>query len=160
MRIVNLGVARISMAAVVASLLIVAPSCSSSSSDSTGQQGEAGAQTDPSAVTWCAAYQIINCSCQQCHQSPPLNGAPIPLLTYADTQVPFPEVPTKKVWEEMLIVIRARSMPYTGDPAVMPPVKPLTDEQQSTLLTWLQQGAHDEGGQDCPQSCTWPKAGN
>ena len=28
-------------------------------------------------------------------------------------------------------------MPYMGDPTVTPPVKPLTDEQFKTLLTWL-----------------------
>ena len=154
MRSVKVKFGRVLLAVTVLSSLGAASSCSSASSDASSQQGEAGSQTDSDAVTWCAAYKVINCSCQQCHQSPPLNGAPMPLLTYTDTQVPFPQVPTKKVWEEMLIVIRERSMPYL-DPMVTPPVKPLTDAQQNTLLTWLEQGAHDEGGQDCPQTCDW-----
>jgi hypothetical protein len=52
-------------------------------------------------------------------------------------------------------VIASRFMPYMGDPTVMPPVKPLTDEQQTTMLTWLDQGALDTGGLDCPMTCDW-----
>jgi hypothetical protein len=63
----------------------------------------------------------------------------------------------KRVWQEMQIVIADRSMPYTGDMTIMPPVQPLTDEQQNTLLTWLAEGAHDEGGQACPMTCDWSK---
>ncbi|MEO8902798.1 MAG: hypothetical protein ABI627_14840 [Polyangiaceae bacterium] len=109
-------------------------------------------------MTWCEAYKIINCSCQQCHQNPPLNGAPIPLMTYADTQAPFP-APTseEKVWQNMQSVVRLRFMPYTADATVMPPVKPLTEAQYDTLLAWLAQGAHAEGGRDCPQTCDWAK---
>jgi hypothetical protein len=59
------------------------------------------------------------------------------------------------VWQEMQKVITSRFMPYTGDPTVMPPVKPLTDEQQTTMLTWLAQGALDTGGQDCAKTCDW-----
>ena len=85
-----------------------------------------------------------------------MNGAPIPLLTYTDTQAPFPDKSSdKKVWQEMQFDVASGAMPYTGDKALMPPVMPLTDDQKTTLLTWLQQGAHDEGGQDCPQTCDW-----
>ncbi len=52
-------------------------------------------------------------------------------------------------------VIASRFMPYMGDPTVKPPVKPLTDEQQATMLSWLAQGALDTGGQDCPMTCDW-----
>jgi hypothetical protein len=125
--------------------------------DAAGAGGASGA-TGSELVPWCAAYKIINCVCQQCHQNPPLNGAPLPLVTYADTQGPYLNPATKKtVWQEMQTVIGSRFMPYTGptDPPVMPPVKPLTDEQQTTMLTWLAQGALDTGGTDCPQTCDW-----
>ncbi|MEO7034279.1 MAG: hypothetical protein ABI548_10320 [Polyangiaceae bacterium] len=129
-----------------------------SSVEPSATDGDAGAgASGADAVTWCAAYQIINCVCQQCHQDPPLHGAPIPLLTYADTQVPVTEASTKKVWEEMQTVIRDYSMPYTGDKTIMPLVQPLNDEQYDTMLTWLNEGAHDKGGQDCPQTCDWSK---
>ena len=131
--------------------------CSSNAEHSASGAGAGAGASSADTVTWCAAYQIINCVCQQCHQDPPLHGASVPLLTYADTQVPFPEAPTRKVWEEMQTVIRDHSMPYTGDKTIMPLVQPLTDEQYDTMLTWLNEGAHDEGGQACPQTCAWSK---
>ena len=79
-------------------------------------------------------------------------------MTYADTQAPFPNATsTGTVWQEMQVVIGNRFMPYTGDNTVMPPVQPLTDEQQATILAWLAQGATDEGGQTCTMTCDWSK---
>jgi hypothetical protein len=46
-------------------------------------------------------------------------------------------------------------MPETGNPSVTPAVKPLTEAQRSTLLDWAAQGAHDEGGRNCPMTCDW-----
>jgi hypothetical protein len=126
---------------------------------SDAEAGAAGAAgSGPALVPWCAAYEVINCVCQQCHQNPPLNHAPLSLVTYDDTQVQYKGSAVKKaVWQEMQIVLTNHYMPYMGDPTVMPPVKPLTVEQQSTMLTWLAQGAHDQGGQDCPMTCDWSK---
>jgi hypothetical protein len=121
-----------------------------------GAAGAAGSR--PALVPWCAAYEVINCVCQQCHQNPPLNHAPLPLVTYDDTQGQYKGSAVKKtVWQEMQVVLKSRFMPFVGDSTVMPPVKPLSDEQQATMLTWLAQGAHDEGGQDCPMTCDWSK---
>ena len=119
------------------------------------EAGAAGAMmTSP--VQWCDAYKVINCVCQQCHQNPPLNGAPIPLLTYEDTQAPFPfATSTKLVWNKMQTDVTGRIMPYMGDPNIKPTVQPLTDEQFDTLTTWLDEGAHDEGGTACTATCDW-----
>ena len=134
-----------------AAAIAVCVACSSSKSD-----GTSGGDGGPELVTWCDAYKIINCVCQQCHQMPPLHGAPIPLMTYADTQAPFPNATSPStVWQEMKTVIASRFMPFTGDSTVMPPVQPLTDEQQATMLAWLSQGATDLGGQSCPMTCDW-----
>lgn len=128
-----------------------------------GEAGEAGAGGAPVVtppVTWCAAYQVITCVCQQCHQNPPVNHAPFPLLTYADTQVPYPYATSKKkLWQEMQTAVTSGYMPYMGieDPPVAPPVQPLSDERKTTLLTWFAEGAHDEGGQECPMTCDWTK---
>ena len=117
-----------------------------------GASGASGTQLVP----WCAAYKIINCVCQQCHQDPPINGAPLKLISYEDTQGQYMGSAVKKtVWQEMQKVITSRFMPYMGNPSVMPPVKPLSDEQQTTMLTWLAQGALDTGGTDCPKTCDW-----
>ena len=127
-----------------------------------GQTSEAGASDGGAGaaasgpVQWCDAYKVINCVCQQCHQDPPLHGAPIPLMTFEDTQAPFPVASSKeKVWQEMQQVVGNGFMPYTADTTIQPAVKPLDPEQKSTLLTWLAEGAHAEGGTDCPQACDW-----
>ena len=114
--------------------------------------GEAGASNEP--VAWCEAYKVINCVCQQCHQRPTVHGAAMPLMTYEDTQAPFPQ-PTSKtlVWQAMQRAVSTRTMPFTGDSSVMPPVEPLSDEQRNTLLTWLAQGALAPRGTVCPMTC-------
>jgi len=126
--------------------------------------GEAGAAEGGAAgassglVPWCDAYKIINCVCQQCHQNPTLNGAAMPLMTYEDTQQPYPAATASSfVWQKMQTAVSSRFMPETGNPAVVPPVKPLTEAERATLLGWLAQGAHDEGGRACPKACDWSK---
>ena len=151
----------------VAALVALYAGCASSDVNTNRQGGplppipEAGlheASLSDVPVPWCAAYQIINCVCQQCHQNPPLNGAPIPLMTYADTQAPFPLATSKNhVWQTMQNVVSTRFMPYMGDKTVMPVVLPLDDDDYDTLLSWLAQGAVDLGGQDCPMTCDWSK---
>ena len=127
-----------------------------SNAGAAGAGAAAGAQGSP--VPWCDAYKIINCVCQQCHRDPTLNGAAMPLMTYEDTQAPFP-LPTSStlVWEKMQVAVKSRVMPETGNSSVVPAVKPLTDAQQNTLLNWLAQGALDEGGSNCPMTCDWSK---
>jgi hypothetical protein len=34
---------------------------------------------------------------------------------------------------------------------LMPPVEPLTADEKTTLLGWLEQGAKPVGGTDCPK---------
>jgi hypothetical protein len=124
-----------------------------------GSSSEAGAGGAPSAgpVLWCDAYKVINCVCQQCHQNPTLNGAAMSLMTYEDTQAPFPlKTSSTLVWQKMQGAIASGSMPDTGL-SVVPAVKPLSQAQRNTLLDWFAQGAHDEGGRDCPTTCDWSK---
>jgi hypothetical protein len=150
----------------VAALMALYSGCSSTDVNTNRQGGplpavpEGGAEASLSdvPVPWCAAYRVINCVCQQCHQNPPLNGAPIPLMTYDDTQAPFPVATSKgRVWQTMQTVVSTRFMPYMGDKTVMPVVLPLSDADYDTLLSWLGQGATDLGGQDCPMECDWSK---
>ena len=37
----------------------------------------------------CDIFAVVHKNCNPCHQNPQMNGAPFPLLTYADTQKPF-----------------------------------------------------------------------
>jgi len=127
-----------------------------SSAGAAGTEGGAAGAPSGGLVPWCDAYKVVNCVCQQCHQNPTLNGAAMPLMTYEDTQAPFPLATSQTlVWQSMQAAVRSGSMPETSNPAVVPAVKPLTDEQRQTLLDWFAQGAHDEGGRNCPMTCDW-----
>ncbi|HET7540725.1 MAG TPA: hypothetical protein VFK05_12660 [Polyangiaceae bacterium] len=133
------------------------PDLTAGSGSAGSGSGEGGSAAD-GLVAWCDAYQVINCVCQQCHQNPTLNGAAMPLMTYEDTQARFPTATSSTyVWQKMETAVRNGYMPETGNPSVVPPVQPLSNAQRSTLLDWLAQGAHDEGGRDCPQTCKWSK---
>lgn len=116
-----------------------------------GGLGSAGAASN-GPIAWCDALQVIETKCQRCHQEPPKNGAPMPLLTYEDTQAEW--TLTKAVHHVMLDAVTRGFMPYVelNDPpnSLMPPVEPLTDEEKAALLAWLMQGALPEGGTDCP----------
>ena len=123
-----------------------------------GDAGASGAEGGAAGelVPWCDAYKIVNCVCQQCHQNPTLNGAAMPLMTYEDTQAPFPTASSSTlVWQKMQVAVKNGTMPETSNASVTPPVKPLTDAERKTLLDWLAQGAHDEGGRNCPTTCPW-----
>jgi len=129
---------------------------SGASDAGTAGAGAGGAQGG--LVPWCDAYKIVNCVCQQCHQNPTRNGAAMPLMTYEDTQAPFPQATSStRVWQRMQVAVTTRTMPETTNPSVDPAVKPLSEAQRKTLLDWLAQGAHDEGGRNCSMTCDWSK---
>ncbi len=104
-------------------------------------------------VPFCDALQIIRAKCQRCHQDPPKNGAPVPFLTYEDTQARYGTTEIKYS-EVMVSAVEKDFMPFVAanDPPnpIMPPVEPLTAEEKATLLGWLKQGALPAGGATCP----------
>jgi hypothetical protein len=96
---------------------------------------------------------VIRAKCQRCHQSPVQHGAPVPFMTYEDTQAPY--YTTDRKWSDVMVDAVDRGiMPDVtqNDPptSLMPPVEPLTADEKTTLLDWLAQGAKPEGGTDCP----------
>jgi hypothetical protein len=117
--------------------------------DATG--GAGGADTAPP-VAFCEALTVLRAKCQRCHQDPPQNGAPVPFLTYEDTQARY-YTTTKKFSDVMLSAVEQDFMPYVllneADPPIMPPVEPLKPEEKTTLLGWLKQGALPVDGTDC-----------
>lgn len=104
------------------------------------------------ALTYCDAAPILALKCQRCHQDPPESGAPFPLLSYADTQVPAPLAgdAERKRAADMLGAIETNYMPYMGL-SLDPPVSPLTCAERTTLLNWLRKGASPPpaGQEDC-----------
>jgi hypothetical protein len=112
--------------------------------------GSAGGPNMP--ITWCEARSVLVAKCQRCHQDPPKNGAPMPLLSYEDTQGAW--TVELRVYDVMRAAVDRDFMPYVelnGPPTnLMPPVEPLSAEEKVRLMRWLDEGALPEGGTDCP----------
>jgi hypothetical protein len=119
---------------VLAALLLLA--CSEEAPDPPAASG----------VTWCQTLGVLEASCQRCHGDPLENRAPWPLLTYEHTQAPYYNTDLE-IFEKMRTVVAADFMPLELD--IQPPVQPLSCEQKTTLLTWLDEGAQPVGGLEC-----------
>jgi hypothetical protein len=104
-------------------------------------------------VAYCDVQAILHAKCKVCHQAPPLHGAPVPLLTYEDTQQQY-YTTDRRYPEMMLKAIESDFMPLLDLNGTvngpMPPAEPLTAAEKETLLTWLRQCAPPTGGTDCP----------
>jgi hypothetical protein len=85
----------------------------------------------------CEVEAILERKCQRCHQDPPQNYAPFPLLTWSDTRASYG---VQLVYQAMLPAIESDFMPYT-ELDLEPPVQPLTANEKETLLDWLEGGA-------------------
>ena len=63
----------------------------------------------------CDIFTVVHAKCNPCHQNPPKNGAPFPLLTYADTQKVYS--PGALVFQQMFISTGpdgSPRMPFNG----------------------------------------------
>jgi hypothetical protein len=102
---------------------------------STEMIAEAFARCDTSAATGtfpADVAAILASRCQPCHQMPPLNGAPFPLLKYEDVHQLVPGTATP-IFEEMYILTQPNGsphMPFGNAPQ-------LTADQLATLSSWL-----------------------
>ncbi len=105
-----------------------------------------GAGGASATLAWCDVEPILRAKCQRCHQEPPKNGAPFPLLSYADTQV-NDRSPRTVLMQHAL---EGDLMPPTYL-ALDPPVQSLTCDEKLTLLGWLDAGAEgpDPDDEDC-----------
>jgi hypothetical protein len=91
----------------------------------------ANCSTNPTTGSFPAAVAaVLMARCQPCHQSPPLMGAPFPLLTYQDVNASFGAIP---IYQEMYVLIQPNGdphMPYRNAPQ-------LSADQLQTLSSWL-----------------------
>lgn len=139
---------------VIAFLASVALVGCGSDSGSKGDSGGTDAGGSASGgVAFCEALTVIRDKCQRCHLSPPEHGAPVPFMTYEDTQAQY--YTTDRKWSDAMVSAVARGiMPDLAQNqpplSLMPPVEPLTEDEKTTLLDWLAQGAKPAGGTDCP----------
>jgi hypothetical protein len=83
----------------------------------------------------CDVAQVLAAKCQTCHRRPPLFGAPMPLLSLADSRAPSP-TGQGLIWESMRAKVSKGLMPPPTTPT-----GPLSPAEKDTLLAWLNAGA-------------------
>src|SRR5689334_18050021 len=110
-------------------LVPLALSCSSPAPDGGG--GEVGAPELP-----CDVAAVLQQKCLLCHSAALGLGAPMPLVTYADTHADRNGAP---VWKAMQTAVASGKMPAFGS---------LSAEQKATLEAWFAKEA--PSGKACP----------
>jgi uncharacterized membrane protein len=90
----------------------------------------------------CDVEAVLKAKCHTCHTSPTKNGAPFPLLEYANTQMAHAS--GMKVFQVMKTAVETGFMPLAGSST-----GPLTADEKTTLLGWLNAGAVP-AAQRCP----------
>jgi hypothetical protein len=84
----------------------------------------------------CDVGAVLAARCQICHTNPRMNGAPFPLLTYEQLQLPFGTTSLVK-WQRMAEVIEPPNLPHMP-PADRPQLSPA---EHATLAGWFAQCA-------------------
>jgi hypothetical protein len=77
----------------------------------------------------CDVETVLKAKCQSCHAATPLYGAPIPLMTYEDTQATYKSL---SAW---------RAMKDSVESGKMPQGTTLTAQEKKTLADWFAMGA-------------------
>lgn len=107
---------------------------------------------DQGAIPGCV-LKVVQDKCQRCHGDPLTNGAPVPFLTTNDFQARYYESDFKW-WEVSVDRVGSDVMPFVAlndlpNPP-KPPVEPLTEDEKTTLLGWLERGALADDSDACP----------
>jgi hypothetical protein len=99
----------------------------------------------------CDVAQVLSI-CQNCHQMPPVRGAPFPFMTFEDTQGTY--FGATRRWQRMAQVIEPDS-PLQMPPPTATDVPQLTDQQRNTLRAWFRACTPPEPeGQGCDKGET------
>ncbi|HEY6557800.1 MAG TPA: hypothetical protein VI072_11020 [Polyangiaceae bacterium] len=77
----------------------------------------------------CNVETVLKAKCQSCHAATPLYGAPLPLMTYDDTQVPYKGL---SAWRSMKDAVESETMPQGTK---------LDAAEKKTLMDWFALGA-------------------
>ena len=134
------------------------PPETTTTSSSTGG-GDGGVVCAPLPATGdipCEVFKVIHGVCNRCHVNPPLGGAPFPILSYEDTQLPF-DTHGKLRYQRMKEVIQPSGSPHMPFDSNLIVVPPLTAAEFTTLDTWLTCPTPTAQGQGCAcpgQGCT------
>ncbi len=108
--------------------------------DDDGDSGDDGPEAMPGMP--CDVADAFTRACSMCHGAAPAFGAPMPLASWGDLQVPAPSDPSRKVYEVVADRITAELSP-------MPPSGDITDDERTTILDWIAAGAPADPDADC-----------
>ncbi|HVY48777.1 MAG TPA: hypothetical protein VHB21_22970 [Minicystis sp.] len=124
---------------------VAAAGCNAFSDAPSGASGGSGGAGGGAASGLpCDVDRVLAQSCRSCHADPPRYGAPMPLVTYADTQAPAPTNTAEKVVDVMHQRIHDPTSP-------MPPTGPLDAAALDVLDRWYQEGAPPGDGAACDE---------
>jgi hypothetical protein len=82
----------------------------------------------------CDVSKVMVKSCQTCHGTTPIGGAPMPLVTFDDFHKPASTQPTKKVYQLVQERIHDTNRP-------MPPIDKMSDTDVAAIDAWVKGGA-------------------
>jgi hypothetical protein len=117
---------------------------SGSTGGSSGTGGSGGGAVDPG-VFPCDVGGIVSSRCLDCHSDPPRFGAPMPLVTWADTHADSAAYPGQKIYQRMAARVADPRLPMP-----QPPNAPLTPAQILIMQNWADAGApQGDAGTTC-----------
>ena len=105
----------------------------SSHAGNTASGGTGGSPASAAKSLPCEVRAVLAERCQTCHRDPPLNDAPMPLLTWSDVSNKATDMQEKLDMDEM---------PPAGEPD-------LSERQRGILLDYLAQGTPSAGNVSC-----------
>lgn len=99
----------------------------------------------------CAVAEVVARNCLACHQSPPINAAPMPLVSYDALHAPAISDPSRQVWELVGERIHHPTMP-------MPPATfaTMSDADRAVLDAWI---AASAPARAAGETCAMPDGG-
>ncbi|MCH9684231.1 MAG: hypothetical protein K0V04_22550, partial [Deltaproteobacteria bacterium] len=118
------------------------PSASDTNADPDGGSGGTDPADPMGAGLPCDIDDILLTHCAQCHDEPPLFGAPMALRAHSDFQMPADSDVTRSVYE---VAIERLSDPVSP----MPPGGDIDPDDRDALLAWLEAGAPEDPDAQC-----------
>lgn len=112
------------------------------SPDGEGASSRLASGSEAVEIGFCDAAAVVEAKCVRCHSDPPQHGAPFSLHGYdaITAAAPTASDPGRTRADRMLAAVESGEMPFTAL-ELDPPVEPLSCEERTTLLTWLEAGA-------------------
>lgn len=110
-----------------------------------GSAGASGGDAYAGSASWCDVKRTLDARCVACHDDKGSANAPMPLLTYGNTQADAASDATRKVYELIGARVHDSAKP-------MPPQQKLTAAELAQLDAWVAAGAPAGEDPSCGKS--------